>query len=128
MSAGNVVSTIIDQVLNTNEVKVWNDAPIRDFLWIDDAAHALVEMALGKADGIYNVASGNAVSIREFINIALMVSGVDKDYYLTVAKSEQAFSAISLDISSTLESFDWEPKMKLDDGIRQLLNNEVRIQ
>ena len=128
MSTENVVSTIIDQVLNTNEVKVWNDAPIRDFLWIDDAADALVEMALGNADGIYNVASGRAVSIREFINIALMVSGIDREYSLTLTKPNQACSAILLDISNTLESFDWKPKMKLEDGIRQLLNNEVRIQ
>ena len=132
MSKENVVSTIIDQVLNNqvlnnNEVKVWNDTPIRDFLWIDDAADALVEMALGNADGIYNVASGRAVSIREFINIALMVSGVDREYSLTLTKPNQACSTILLDISNTLESFDWKPKMKLEDGIRQLLNNEVRI-
>lgn len=127
MSTENVFSKIIQQVRCAGEVKVWNDKPIRDFLWVDDAVDALVEMALGKAKGIYNVASGRAVSIRELIDAALLSSGVDKQYIPTLTKSTDAYSAIFLDISDTFDSFGWAPKMKLEDGIKRLLNNEMRI-
>ena len=128
MSTENVFSKIIQQVRCAGEVKVWNDKPIRDFLWVDDAVDALVEMALGKAKGIYNVASGRAVSIGELIDAALLSSGVDKQYTRTLTKSADAYSAIFLDISDTFDSFGWAPKMKLEDGIKRLLNNDMRIQ
>jgi UDP-glucose 4-epimerase len=128
MSTENVFSKIIQQVRCAGEVKVCNDKPIRDFLWVDDAVDALVEMALGRAKGIYNVASGRAVSIGELIDAALLSSGVDKQYTRTLTKSADAYSAIFLDISDTFDSFGWAPKMKLEDGIKRLLNNEMRIQ
>jgi len=127
MSTENVVSKIIQQVRCAGEVKVWNDKPIRDFLWVDDAVNALVEMALGKVKGIYNVASGRSVSIGELIDAALLSSGVDKQYTRTLTKSTDAYSAIFLDISDTFDSFGWAPKMKLEDGIKRLLNNEIRV-
>jgi len=124
MSPENVVSKIIEQVLSADKVKVWNDKPIRDFLWIDDAVDALVEMALGKAKGIYNVATGRAVSIRELVNTALVVSNIDKQYALTVTQPSDVYSSILLDISDTCTSFGWAPKVKLEDGIGRLFNNE----
>jgi len=123
MSTENVFSKIIKQVPCTNEIKVWNDKPIRDFLWIDDAVDALVKMALGKARGIYNVASGRAVSIKELVNTVLITSGCDKKCNLSVTKPSDEYSSIMLDISDTSNSFNWTPKMKLEDGIKQLLNN-----
>tara|TARA_B100001559_G_C16476452_1_gene611631 strand:- start:516 stop:1352 length:837 start_codon:yes stop_codon:yes gene_type:complete len=128
MSPENVFSSVINQLLYADDIKVWNDKPIRDFLWIDDAADALVAMTLEEAEGIYNVASGRAVSIREFINTALMVSDIDKKHSVTVTKPNEVYSAIMLDISQTYDSFDWIPKMELENGIRYLLNKEVRIQ
>jgi len=124
MSAENVFSKIIEQIPCTNEVKVWNDRPIRDFLWIDDAVDALLKMALGKAKGIYNVASGNAVSINELVNTVLLASGFEKKCRLTVTKATDENSSIRLDVSDTFNSFAWKPKVKLKDGIKQLLNHK----
>lgn len=128
MPTNNVVTKIISQILSTNEVKVWNDSSIRDFLWIDDAADALVEMALGEAQGIYNVASGRSVSIKEFIKIAFLVSDVRNTRISASTKSDQPLSTILLDISETFNSFGWVPKIKLEDGIRQLLDSGETIQ
>jgi UDP-glucose 4-epimerase len=124
MSSDNVFSKIIDQIPCNNKIAVWNDRPVRDFLWIDDAINALVQMALGKAKGIYNVASGNAVSINELANMVLAVSGFDKKCKLTVTKLIDEESSIKLDISDTFNAFGWKPKMKLEDGIKQLLNHK----
>jgi UDP-glucose 4-epimerase len=124
MSADNVFSKIINQIPCTNKIEVWNDRPVRDFLWIDDAVNALVEMALGKAKGVYNVASGNAVSINELVNMVLAVSGFDKKCKLAVTKSIGEESSIKLDILDTFNSFGWKPKMQLKDGIKQLLNHK----
>lgn len=122
MSSDNVFSKIIDQVPCIDKIKIWNDKPVRDFLWVDDAVDALVKMALGKSKGIYNVASGNAVSINELIKTVLVISNLDKKCKIDVTKPTNINSSIALDISDTFNSFGWKSKMKLEDGIKQLLN------
>lgn len=122
MSADNVFSKIINQIPCTDEIEVWNDRSVRDFLWIDDAVNALVEIALGKAKGVYNVASGDAVSINELVHMVLTVSGFDKKCKVTVTKPTNKESSIKLDISDTFNAFGWKPEMQLKDGIKQLLN------
>ncbi len=126
MSTENVVSRVIQQVRCAGAVKVRSDKPIRDFLWVDDASNALVEMALGKAKGIYNVASGRAVSVGELIDIALLSSGADKHLNRSLTKSNNEHSTIMLDISDTSDSFGWTPKMNLEDGLELLLNYPMR--
>ncbi|MDB2464930.1 NAD(P)-dependent oxidoreductase [Amylibacter sp.] len=129
MSSNNVFSTITKQLTNSGEIKVWNDQPIRDFLWVHDAVDALVEMALGQSKGIYNVASGKAVSIRELIQIIIMTSPIYKEFKVTVTKPSDEYSSIMLDITETFNSFGWMPKMTLENGIKKLLskNNQMRI-
>jgi UDP-glucose 4-epimerase len=122
MSADNVVSKIINQIPCSGEIKVFNDTPVRDFLWIDDAVNALVEIALGEAKGIYNVASGNAVSINELAHIVLAASGFDKKCKLKVTKLIDEESSIKLDTSDTFNAFGWKPKMELKNGIKKLLS------
>jgi len=127
MSPENVISKIIKQVPRGGGIKVWNDKPIRDFLWIDDAVDALVEMALGKSKGIFNVASGRAVSVKELVKTVSMASGVDKPSTLHITKPCDEYSAIMLDISDTVNSFGWIPKITLEDGIRSLLDNKNKM-
>lgn len=124
MSDENVLSKIINQIPCTESIKVWNDKPVRDFLWIDDAVDALVQMALGTADGVYNVASGTAVSIKELVAIVISASTSESKCYMDVTKQNNKESTIALDISATTDMFDWIPQMTLEDGIKQILNNK----
>jgi UDP-glucose 4-epimerase len=127
MSSQNVLSKVIEQLTSGDAINVWNDKPIRDFLWIDDAVDALVEMALGKAEGIYNVGSGEAVSIKELVKTVLKAADVDNEYVLAVTKPSDEFSSIMLDVADTFNSFGWMPKVTLEAGIRHLLKNTNRL-
>jgi len=124
MSPDNVLSKIISQMPCGNEITIWNGRPVRDFLWIDDAVNALVEMALGQEKGIYNVASGKAISIYELTEMVLKQSGNEKSCNINVTKPIKEESSIRLDILDTFNAFDWEPEMKLKDGINLLLNHK----
>lgn len=124
MSDENVFSKILNQIPCTDSIKVWNDKPVRDFLWIDDAVDALVKMALGTAGGVYNVASGTAVSIKELVAIVFNASASNSKCYMEVTKPNNKESTIALDISATSSMFDWTPQMMLEDGIKQLLNHK----
>lgn len=127
MSSENMLSKIINQLPCVGSIKVFDDKPVRDFIWVDDAVDALVKMALGTADGIYNVASGTAVSIRELVETVLNVTETDVKCSIDVTNPENRASTIVLDISATSSMFDWSPQMTLEDGIKQLLNNYQTI-
>ena len=126
MSAENVVTKIINQLVSSNQIRIWNDKPIRDFLWIDDAVNAIIEMALGTSKGVYNVAAGRSTSIHELINTAIKVSNNYSHFNIKVTQPSDKNSSILLDISDTIDSFNWLPNVKLEDGIKLLLNKKTR--
>lgn len=121
MSKNNVFSNIIRQISPNKNMKIWSDKPIRDFLWVEDAVDALVKMALGSEIGIFNVASGRAVSIKELIHIIVNTYGLKGNYSVELTKKIDKQSTIAVDISKTCEIFEWMPKKKLEEGIKELL-------
>ena len=126
MSAENIFNKIFSQ-LNCENINIWNDKPIRDFIWIDDAVTALVDMALGEKIGTYNVASGEEVSIKKLVCMILRASNIIKKPNLLVSKPTDEYSAIMLDITNTFNSFGWLPKTTLECGIAKLFNkNKVK--
>ena len=128
MSKDNVISRIIKQVRGDGEVKVRDDKVVRDFLWIDDAVDALVEMALGRSRGTYNIASGRSISVGDLIDAALLASGSNKRYIRAPTNPVDTHSAVHLDISDTSEAFGWVPKLKLEHGLKQLLGEKTSTQ
>jgi GDP-L-fucose synthase len=70
---GHVVPSLIRKFAECAErggrVSVWGDgSPTRDFLHTSDAARGL-EILMQKGEGVFNLASGNSVSIRELVEI-----------------------------------------------------------
>ncbi|MDD3288025.1 MAG: NAD(P)-dependent oxidoreductase, partial [Alphaproteobacteria bacterium] len=129
MAQNNVISTIIDQARQTtdNPLKVRDDTPIRDFLWISDAARALASMAtepvIAKTEqAIYNVGSGIGISVREMARLALKISGQPMRSVIA-EKSSDRQSTIVLDISSTRIDWKWEPSVDMASGLSALLTN-----
>lgn len=122
MSKDNVFSKIIRQVFPNKNIKIWSGRPIRDFLWVEDAAEALVKMALGSEIGIFNVASGRSVSIKELIRIIINAYGLKGDYQVEFTKNIDHASTIAVDISKTCKDFEWMPQKRLEEGIKELLN------
>lgn len=121
MSSDNVVTKILNQINITNDVFIWDDKPIRDFLHVNDGIEALIKMATGSKNGIYNVASGKSISIRELFDIVSIATNNDKEYNLFVTNPSEISSNIMIDISDTVDSFSWNPKIKLEHGIKELL-------
>ena len=59
MSSRNVISTILGQIPGSGPLVVMDTAPVRDFLWVDDAAEAFAELATATtAQGVFNLATG----------------------------------------------------------------------
>ena len=46
MSKNNVLSTILQQIPGMGKLEVMDTNPVRDFIWVEDAAEGIVALAL----------------------------------------------------------------------------------
>jgi UDP-glucose 4-epimerase len=121
MSAENVMSTILEQVTSPGPVRVRDTGPVRDFLWSDDAADALVKMAGRTSTGIFNVGSGVGRSVGDVASLALRMSG-QPDRLVVATHPSERNSHLVLDISDTVSTWQWSPATGLEEGMRRLLS------
>lgn len=120
MSESNVLSTILGQIRQDGPVRVLDASPERDFLWISDAARAMALMAMGEATGVFNIGSGQGVSIRELANLVLDAAG-QAGRPVESASASNRFSKLVVDIAQTREVFGWYPAVTLVEGISTLV-------
>jgi UDP-glucose 4-epimerase len=120
MSRNNVMSTVLDQVPGAGPLRVRDDGPVRDFLWIEDAAAAFEAMTHRAIPGIYNLGTGTGTSIRELAQLALAAAG-EHQRQIVATEPLGRGSCLVLDITRTVDHLAWQPSTTLMDGLAQLL-------
>lgn len=102
-------------------LKVGDLSTARDFTHVDDGAEAYRLLAeKGERGGIYNLASGKAVPMREALERLLVIADVHPEV------QEKAFEPRPFDIpylsgdAGRLRALGWEPRRSLDDALRDL--------
>jgi UDP-glucose 4-epimerase len=121
MSRNNVFSRILEQLNGLGPVTVMNTNPIRDFLWVDDAANAMLKMVMQSVSGVFNIGSGIGTSIRVLAQEILSASNQEKREILSI-KPDPRESCIVLDITKSSLVLDWSPNFSLKEGIARLIN------
>lgn len=117
---GTVFAEILAQIPGAGPLVVRDKTPVRDFIWIDDAAYGLAALAGGKGVGVYNIASGIGYSIENVARCALSVAGETKrEIRATSAPGRPSW--LVLDISDTITEFGWRPTVSLQEGLRRML-------
>ncbi len=123
MSSTNVLNHILIQLCENRLITMRSLAPVRDFLWIDDAVSALSCLTRQQVSGIFNVGSGQGTSIGNLVKLAQRLAGTNQDvsetHPLTIP------SHLVLDISATRHQLDWCPQISLDVGVRQLIDTKI---
>lgn len=121
MSSANVLTAILLQLDTTGPVRVLDAYPVRDFLWAEDAAAALAEMALAPdGTGTFNVGTGIGTSIRALAQIALNAVG-QPERRVESAATKDGGSRLIVDIHATTSRFGWRPGTSLESGIKTLV-------
>jgi UDP-glucose 4-epimerase len=125
MSRANVLSTILSQLGQQGPVRVFNTTPVRDFLWVEDAAKALAAMALGAADGTFNVGTGIGTSIHDLALIALEAAG-QATRSIESANQAARSSHLVVAIEDTTTTFGWRPSTGLRQGLATLIKTDCQ--
>ncbi len=123
MSELNVVSSVIRQfATKKNKIELVSTDPIRDYVWCEDIAEAFLKISTSQANGVYNVATGIGHSVLDLCRIAEKVT--NHTNYELVTQKRIPDSSIVLDISKTTKDFNWNPKMKVEQGFSILIKEK----
>ena len=104
---------------NVPEVTVWGTgSPLREFLFVDDLADALVFLMNGySGEEHVNVGTGTDVSIKELAQLICKVVGYKGKLVFDTSKPDGTPKKL-LDVSK-INSLGWEAAVSLEEGIRK---------
>lgn len=109
-----LVPTLIQNLLSPNETSVWNKSPVRDFLFLDDAAEAIINLMDTEYTGVINLGSGESTSIGNIVEILETVSGKKVRDLGKLVSGPMNFRC---DISLVKKLTGWKPKHTIDEGL-----------
>jgi nucleoside-diphosphate-sugar epimerase len=119
MASNNIMSDILVQIGKPGPVCVRDLKPVRDYLWIEDAARSLVDAAAAKLSGAFNLGSGVAISVNSLVTLILSLAGESRAIEETAPAGGE--SRLVLDIAATTERLGWRPTVTLTDGLSRLV-------
>lgn len=115
---GAMFGTFLAQIINNKPITIVGDGKQkRDFIHVSDVVKAFIKAADSDRNGVYNVGSGNPVSINEIADIL----GAKDRVYIPRRPGEPDITCA--DISKIEHDLDWHPQTSIQDGIAELLEN-----
>jgi UDP-glucose 4-epimerase len=119
-----VVGVFLHMILQNKAISIWGDGElVRDYVWIEDVAHAFVAAAnYNGSTRVFNIGTGVGTSLNQLLKLLFSATGrtVSVDYL-----SSRAFDVPSNILSSALakSELNWEPSSTLEVHIRNLVNS-----
>ena len=115
-----LVPVIINSLLNAQEVKLVPGDRTRDYLYIEDVASAVCAVAQSNITGAVNIGSGVPVTVHDIaLKIGHLLDRVDLLQFGALPYSAKEPMQLLADNTKLRENTDWEPRVSLDDGLRQ---------
>ena len=120
---GRVVSNFIVQALKGQDITIYGDgSQTRSFCYVDDLIEGMVRL-MNSRDGFtgpVNVGNPGEFTMLELAQKVLsLVGGPSKIVFLPLPQDDP--KQRRPDISLARSELDWEPKVKLDDGLRETI-------
>ena len=117
-----VITKFLDRINEGKSPIIFgNGSQIRDFIHVSDVAKAnLMAMNSKSSNLIANIGTGNAISILELANMIINTSGLKIDPVFMEALEGDIEKSLA-DISQAKKHFNWEPKIELQDWLKEIL-------
>ena len=119
---GRVVSNFIIQSLQNRDMTVYGDgAQTRSFQYVSDLVDGLHALMNGKYDLPVNLGNPDEYSVKQFAEyIRDMTNSRSQINFLPAVKDDP--SQRKPDIDTAREQIGWEPKVKVQDGLKQTID------
>jgi len=118
-AAFGVVTRFAGTMLQEEKPEIRGDGEqTRDFLFIDDAVHALTLAIDGGSGLTLNVGTGRETSVNDIFTLLAEITGFAGEPLFGPAEPGEV-RRCALDVSRAARHLDWKPWTHLEDGLRE---------
>lgn len=114
-----LVPTLMQKVFKKKKIYVWNNKPVRDFIFAEDAADIVVKLLNSKFTGVVNVGSGKSNSVKKLTDI---ISKYSNKKIETLNKKVTGPYKFLTNIDLLKKIIKWKPKYSLEKGLLKTYN------
>lgn len=116
------ISVFLDRALLGETIEVWGDGKvIRDFVYVGDVAQAVFLAAQTAATGVYNIGSGEGISLTRLIKEIGQAINRDTDVTYLPSRSFDV-QRVVLDCTKAERDLGWRPATPLREGVKETAN------
>ena len=111
-----LIHKLIPELIDTGKGQVWSTKPSRDFIYVEDAAHAIVKLLETDYEGTLNLGTGTMTSVRRIVDILEEISGCP------ITDLDQPVSGpmeFRCDMTTMNKLIDWKPRYSTEEGVRR---------
>jgi nucleoside-diphosphate-sugar epimerase len=117
-----LIPSVILGLLRKQRVECTHGLQVRDFIYVDDVADALVALLKGRQAGAYNVGTGRANSVRDTVEV--IAATLDRPDFIVfgarTAPTEEPPRLVA-DIGKLSAALRWQPRVSLQAGIEKTI-------
>jgi len=110
-----VIPSVIQQALSTGRIEIWNGAPVRDLMFVDNTEDAVLTIGAQSGAGTYNVGSGRGVRMGDLAQMIAKKVGPDVPV-ADLGKALTGSPALVADVQR-LTDLGWRETVPFDVGL-----------
>jgi len=117
--ANTVLKIFINKIIKREDVSYHGTGNRQqDFIHVKDVSHAIICALKANSTGVYNIASGHPISMKDLAKLILYkVPGSKSKIFPSGMPDAQENHKALFDISKAKEELGWQPKVSLSQGI-----------
>jgi len=114
-----LVPSVITALLSGKDALCSHGGQIRDYLYVRDAADSLVSLLESSVEGPVNVASGQAVEVRNMVDAAARAVGrADLVRYGAISTAKDDPPLLLAETEKLFQQVGWRPRYSLEQGMQ----------
>lgn len=122
-----LIPKIMKALYHEKTLKMWGGEARRDYLYIDDAVNAYINMArlnIGDVvkNRIFNFGSGNIISVKELLDKILILANQKVRIERIQHERPSEIKSQYVSFKKAEKLLKWKPKVTFDEGLRQTLS------
>jgi UDP-glucose 4-epimerase len=111
-----VIPTFFQRIITGDEIRIWGDGSnVRDYLYITDLVSFITKSISQDLTGVFNVGSGQGVSLRDVLSLIEEISGTSANAKFLPPRGFDVQKVV-LDISKARKALNWSPLVPLHEG------------
>jgi nucleoside-diphosphate-sugar epimerase len=116
-----VIPSVTHSLLANQKVPATSGEQVRDFLHVDDVAAAFVALCKNNCEGLYNISSGNPVTMRTLLETTAQIVGTPDKIQFGSRPKNLFDPPYIVGNSQRLQNLGWSPQYSLLEGLREMV-------